>query len=130
MYELDQLIIQHFTIYQLIIFFLYPSKAAISTDEADEDENDADEGQRGKEEADARAGNIGGGGSADLRANGRTRLHHQRDQDVDIPFQGMGQRAIAGGDDDLEEIGAYSDMGRHADEVDEHRHADEAAAYA
>ena len=70
------------TLYQIVLQL----EAAIAGDEADEDEDDADEGQGGEEEADARAGNVGGRGGADLRANGRTRLHDQGDQDIDIPF--------------------------------------------
>jgi len=43
---------------------------------------------------------------ADLRPDGTARVHDQRDHNVHIAFNGMGERAVAGRDDDFKEVGS------------------------
>ena len=59
---------------------------------------------------------------ANLGANRRAGVHHQRDQDVDVALHRMRERAVAGGDDDLKEIGPDGQVRRDAEHVDHRRH--------
>ena len=66
----------------------------------------------------------------DLRANGCTGVHNERDQNVHIPFYGVAECAVAGGDDDFEKISADREVRRNSQHVNHGRHANVTCATA
>src|ERR1035441_10947110 len=95
----------------------------VARDQAIDDQAGSEERQRHEREPDADAVKILGQGCADLRADGRARVHDERDQDVDVPFEGVGERSVAGGDHHFEQISSDGDMRGHAENVHHRRHA-------
>src|ERR1039457_365495 len=102
----------------------------VARDQAIDDQAGTEERQRHEREPDAHAVKILGQGRADLRADGCARVHDQRDEDVHVAFEGVGERSIAGGNHDLEQISSDGDMRGHAENVHHRRHANVARAAA
>src|SRR5438874_7804100 len=67
-----------------------------------------------KGEPDFGPGKILGRYRTDLRADGGTGVHDERNQNVHIAFDGMRKSPVTGGDDDLKQIGADGEMGWNA----------------
>src|SRR4029077_15969329 len=81
-------------------------------------------------EPDFRAGEILRRNRADLRADGGPGVHNERDQNVDVAFDRMAEGSVAGGDNDLKQVGADREMGRNPNPVNHRRHPDVAGAAA
>src|SRR5437588_1619217 len=88
----------------------------------------ADQRQRDKSEPDFRSREILGRDRTDLRSDGRARMHDERDQNIDVAFDRVTERSVAGRDDDLEQVGAHGEVRRNSEHVDEHWHPDVAGA--
>src|ERR1017187_1227945 len=100
----------------------------VARHQAIDDQTGSEERQRHEGEPDADAVKILGQGRADLRADGRAGVHDQRDQDVHVAFEGVGERSVTGGNHYLEQIGSDGDMRGHAENVHHRRHANVARA--
>lgn len=87
-----------------------------------DDDDGADQRQRHKGEPNFLAGKILGANGADLRADGRARVHDERDQNIDVAFDRMGERSVTGRDNDLEQIRPDREMGGNAEEINHRRH--------
>src|SRR5437762_10699184 len=107
---------------QKSIFSAPPSLRMVPGQQAVNDNTRPNQRQRHEGQPNARAGEIGGGRRSNLRPNGRARVHHQGDQNIDITFDGMSKRAIAGGDHDFKKIRPYRDVSGDAKEIDHRRH--------
>src|SRR5436190_12361974 len=90
----------------------------------------ADQRQRHKSEPDFRTRKILRGDRADLRANGRTGVHDQGDQNVHVALHRVCEGSITGRNDDLKKIGADGEMRRNPENVNHRRHPNVAGAAA
>ena len=66
------------------------------------DNGRADQRKRNESETNFRTREILGRDSADLCADGGAGVHNERNKNIDIAFDGVGESAVAGGDDDFE----------------------------
>src|SRR5207249_4215487 len=83
---------------QIKIFTRVLSFEMMAGDQAVDDDRRADERQRHERQPDARPAEIFRAHRADLRADGRAGVHHQRDEDVHVALHRVRHRAVAGGD--------------------------------
>jgi hypothetical protein len=81
------------------------------------------ERERHKSQPDFRAREILGRDGSDLRADGRTGVHHERNHDIDIALDRVRKSPVASRDDDLKEIGSDREMRRDTEDVNHRRHA-------
>ncbi len=86
------------------------------------DNGRADEWQWHKRHPNFRAGEILSGNGADLRADGRAGVHNERNQDVHVAFDCVGEGSITRRDNDLEKIGPDCEMRRDSQNVNHRRH--------
>src|SRR3954463_12396531 len=68
----------------------------VSGEEGVNDDGRADQRQRDKGEPDFGAGEILGRDRSDLRANRRSGMHDEGDQNIDVAFERVTERSIAG----------------------------------
>ena len=94
------------------------------------DNGRADQWKRDESKANLGAGEILGRDCAKLCPDRSAGVHHQRNQNINIAFDGVGKGAVAGGDDDFEKIGADGKMGWNSEDIDHRGHTDVAGTAA
>ena len=82
----------------------------------------ADQRERNKGQPNFWPGKVLRGNGANLRADGRARVHDQRDQDVHVAFGRMAKCSVTGRDDDLEKIGPDREVCRNSENVNHRGH--------
>src|SRR5207248_8903518 len=102
----------------------------VSGNQGVNDNGCANQRQRHEGQANFRPSEILRRNRADLRANGRARVHDERDQNINVAFDGMSKRSVTGRDNDLEQVGADREMGWNSQNVNHRRHPDVTGAAA
>ena len=83
----------------------------------------------GEEQPDAVAPDVLDRGDADLGPDGSPDEHQDGGDDLHPPLDAVGEAAVSPGEQNGEQVSAHRDGRGAADQVDQGRHADEAAAH-
>src|SRR5205085_6384020 len=102
----------------------------VSGEECVNNDCGADQRQRHKGEPDFRSRKILGRNRADLRADRRAGVHHERDQNIDVAFHGVSKSAVTCRDYNFEQIRADREVRRNSQNINHRRHSDVTGAAA
>src|SRR5882724_209339 len=90
----------------------------------------ANQRERHERESYLRSAEVFRGCSADLCADGRPSVHHQRDHYIDVALDRVGERPVARGDNNFEQVGPDRHVSWNAEQIDHRRHSYVACAAA